>query len=301
MTFEDFIRNVDIDKYYNKSPEERLQFAQEYENMMAELEHRDPCRIILMDEETAKNRPGLQGYHAGNIICLRPDFFYSRKPRILGLSQYGFAKMLETLTHEGRHAWQLYVVDHPELNLVDRKTRLAFQMNQSRDGYRSTAGAKDYNDYINRYAEYTAQLIEVDARHFTIDWIRYLADQIGEFDGRAFAELNVMHDKLIQEELLNAETILEKFDAIKMQKFEDSLKRKMFPGIDTDGISMFADAFRLLKSMNALEFTECRPVDTSLDIMADRADNLSIDLKPDIDGYKPDPFRVSKITIKKNI
>ncbi len=298
MTFEDFIKNVDIDKYYNKSPEERLQFAQEYENLMAELEHRDPCKIIIMDKATAKNNPGLRGYNSGNIICLRPEYFNSRKPKILGLSQYGFANMLETITHEGRHAWQRYVVDHPDKNLVDKKTRLAIQMNLSNEGYRST---NEPGDYLKRYAEYVAQLIEIDARHFTMDWIRYLADQVIENNGRAYAELKTVHDKLFEEEQITAEIILGKCDAVKLQKFEDNLKKKLYPGIYTDGVSMFADALRLLKSKNTLEFVDCRPVETSLDIMTDKADDFNIDLKPDIDRYKPDPFRVSKLKIKKNI
>lgn len=300
MTIDDFIKKLDVDAFYEKSPDDRLQFAQEYENIMAKLEHRDPCKVDIMDKEMASARPGLRGQHRGNTIYLRPDFFYSKKPKILGITKHGFANMIATITHEGRHAWQYYVINHSEKNLVDKKTRLAFQMNCN-GGYRNTTGARNYDDRLRRFAEYKGQLIEIDARHFTMDWIKYLADRAVEFNGKAYAELRVMFDKLFQEEQVAAMNIIENFDAAEMQKFEETLKRKLFPGIDTQGVSMFADAFRLIESKNTFEFIECRPVDTSLDIMIDNMDDLHIDLKPDIDRYKSDPFRVSKLKIKKNI
>lgn len=290
MTLEEFIRNVDFDSYYEKSPKERLELAQQYENVIAELEHRSPCIVKTFSESVAEARPGLRGYFSStdNAIYLRPDFFTSRKPKIIGLSKFGMAEMLATLTHEGRHAWQHYVIDHPELDIVDKKTRLSIGMNFGK-GYRNGNGNE------RAFAEYVAQLIEIDARHFSKAWIDYLAERFTEKGGRGYAELCAASRKLSTEEQINAQYISEHFDAAKMMKFEEKLKKQIYPGIDTTGITIFGDAFRLKDTGNIMEFIDCRPVDFRIDALKVKVDEELLGImpaRPDYLEYKPDPFRI---------
>ena len=289
MTFDEFIMKADADKFYDSSPEERLKFAQEYENMMAELEHRDPCTVVELPEEYAKENPGVMGYCAGEIIAINKKYLNSKKPKVPGLSSFGFADLIETLTHEGRHAWQHYVIDHPEKNLVDEHTRIALEMNLG-PGYRGGSGKG-----IQGYAEYAAQLVELDARHFAMDWIQHLQKSFEEKDGVGISEFAAKYKKLYNQVAINAQYIVEYLDANKLKACEERLKKEMYPGLDTSGVSMFADAIDLLHTMDSLAFIDSRPIDTRLDVMDGLIDNFGISGIIDRTVIKHDDIKIGKV------
>lgn len=295
MTFEELISQTDIDSFYDKTPEERLAFAQEYENLMAELEHRTPCKVMVIPDEFAEESPGVLGFYVEGCIYIKSEYLRSKRPKLISLSQYGFADMLETITHEGRHAWQHYVIEHPNEELLEKEIRLAFQMNFDR-GYRKAGnGNLTKEEYYCSYAEYAAQLIELDARHFSIDWIRFLKESFEKKDGIGIRELSVKHSKLKNEEAIKAQLILEYFNADKLHEFEEKLKKELFPGIDTEEITIFADAIDLVESLDKMRFIHSCPVKTTIDVMKEAVDKTKIIEKPDMFIYKADKFIVNKL------
>lgn len=121
-------------------PEERLNALQTVENTLAGIQQR-PCFEVQSEPMDA----GVFGYFDGNGIVLNANHLEGNMP---------VEELVDTVVHEGRHAFQQYAVEHPgtvpDANVVD-----AWIANRAPGGYLS---AEEYGQEI-----YQSQPVEADA------------------------------------------------------------------------------------------------------------------------------------------
>jgi hypothetical protein len=104
----------------------RLRALQSVEDCMAELQRRKSFTIIV-----EKLPPATMGYLKGHHIFLNSSVFENSQVQ----------EVVDTIVHEGRHAYQRYVVDHPgfhlDADLVNSwKTNFAFYLKPEMYGYK---------------------------------------------------------------------------------------------------------------------------------------------------------------------
>lgn len=260
-----WISKLDLKAWDQMSAADRLGLLQEFENTMAELEGRDalPVKVVPAAylKEAEKSGGVLQGYFSPseNEICINPKFLEKRKS-ILGVSAFSLPKVLETIAHEGRHAWQQYVVDHPEKKLVDRNTRLAFQMN-----CRCYCSSGDENV---PFSCYQAQLIELDARRFAKDVLIHVSSEIEKRDGHPDLQFVTAIRKSVMRERLLATTLINSVLEDDLMQYEEAARKVMSascPGVDFSKVSMFGDAITLLRTRDVSRFTDDAAIEPALD------------------------------------
>lgn len=152
------ITGTRFEEWQNLSPQEKLNAMQNLENSIAEISHRPACEIKA--ERLGANSFGYYN-HDDNTITINTDY--------LNNSYDCYRETLDTVIHEGRHAYQHYNVDqrqvHPSEgdcmnwreNLHDNKWGL-FPGNY---GYQSI-------DEVG-FHRYWMQPVEADARAFALD------------------------------------------------------------------------------------------------------------------------------------
>ena len=258
-----FIERLDVNAWDRQSPAERLALLQEFENIMAEKEHREAFSIHVISLEEYKESPDTMGYFNGKGIYLNPCYFMAKNMLAGSVSTFSMARALGTVAHEGRHAWQHYVVDHPELQMVDEKTRLLMHANFIQ--YYKGAENKDDPMGIEKHTVYEAQLIEVDARRFQKQTIEYIAQKLAEKNGvpdRIFMHAERQYDARERSE---AERLLHLFSETQLKEIErefleELIKHKEFEQIDVSDFSVFDDAIQFLRSKDIRAFVEGKPV-----------------------------------------
>ena len=85
--------------------EQRLSTMQEMENLVAAQQGRSPRTVKIFVPNEKINERNTNGYFQGDSIYMNPAFFTGKASRIPGIGKSGMMA-LNTLLHEGRHAWQ---------------------------------------------------------------------------------------------------------------------------------------------------------------------------------------------------
>jgi hypothetical protein len=136
----DGIRELDPDRWPELSPEQCHEALQKAERSLAQAQGREakPVRLEALP-------PNQKGYFDGEQITINEQLVQGDDVR----------QAVTTLTHEGRHAYQRYAVEHPEIHgdqaeVKQWQENFAHYKNPQRDGFRA---------YYN-------QPVEVDARDY---------------------------------------------------------------------------------------------------------------------------------------
>lgn len=144
------VDNLDFKNWKELSPTQRVDILQETENKIAEIEHRNPCEIKLEYMES-----NYFGYFnpVDKSITLNAQHIESGD-----FSAY--KETLDTLVHEGRHAYQDYNMTerevHPRVGEVN-----IWKWNEYEVGYQ--------NAMLCGFEAYSMQPLETDARAFAED------------------------------------------------------------------------------------------------------------------------------------
>ncbi len=130
------IQEIQPDKWQELTEEERLGALQKVENTLAQVQNRPPLPVFA-----ASMGPGEYGFFDGNSIRVNAD----------ALNGDDVAELVDTIAHEGRHAYQWYAVEHPNFH----GNNLQIQ-----------AWKNNFSNYINGNEDpegYRKQPIEADA------------------------------------------------------------------------------------------------------------------------------------------
>lgn len=167
--------DIKFENWANLSLEEKQETLQTAENYIASIEHRPP-KIVQIEK---MSEPGIMGYQdeSCNKIAINSD-----------LAEHGsiesYRKVIETLIHEGRHAYQHYNVDVRMIhesssqvqswreNFYDPKYR--YYQSQGQKIYIPTSEGYDTMD---DYRLYYYQPVEIDARNFASDIMAKLEEK----------------------------------------------------------------------------------------------------------------------------
>lgn len=125
------------------------------ESLLKEMQKIFGISLIHLEIKSIKSEPGYvtYGYYSdySKLICINED----------SLSDSLYDKVMETMAHEMRHAYQYAVVRNPQSYQVDQKT-----VDEWRDNF------KDYKTVDDDgYKAYRDQPIEKDARDFA-SWVK---------------------------------------------------------------------------------------------------------------------------------
>lgn len=139
-----------FDKWKELSVEQRTSVLNEFEQRIADIEMRD-----VMPVEHEETRPNLLGYYDGEKLVISDN--------LMGNDSYGaYKEVLNTLFHEGRHAYQFYNLDVKRTEANSEMVE-AWRVNIKEMGYEPGKSSLFSNNGFYRY--YT-QPVEVDARTF---------------------------------------------------------------------------------------------------------------------------------------
>lgn len=152
------------ENWQNLELTEKVEVLNDIESRIAAIEHRPPCPVRIGNdmgqlEVTSYGVFGhLGGYRTGHKdITLNPELLTSDNPMV-------YREMLDTLVHEGRHAYQDYNVNVCEVH--PRHSEVA-------SWSETMAGGKwgYWGDCSNELGQrlYEQQAIEIDARNFAHD------------------------------------------------------------------------------------------------------------------------------------
>lgn len=129
-------------KWETLGPVERLNALQTLEDKLAEIQHRPPYQVVV---ETMA--PNDYGYFDGNAIHINATHVVNPGFRL---------EAIDTIAHEGRHAYQEYAVTHPGFH-PDAKEVEYWAANQ--DAYmRGDLAVKTFG-----FEFYANQPVELDA------------------------------------------------------------------------------------------------------------------------------------------
>ena len=140
------------------SPSQRLEAMQKVENAIAEISHRPPCEVRC--QEMSSNHLGYFDPSSKTITL---------NARYLGNDTTSYRETLDTIVHEGRHAYQHY-------NLTVRQVHASpgdltnWRINEDKYGYQSSQ--------VYGFKLYWMQPIEADARKFAEDVFKKFNDKI---------------------------------------------------------------------------------------------------------------------------
>jgi len=162
----EYLTGVESLKYENwkkLSLEERRELLNGIENRIAQIEHRPPVPIKVekMDARTF----GYQDSY-NNLIALNSKY-------VMSDSKESYRDVIDTIIHEGRHAYQHYNVDkkciHDSLSVVN-----TWRENFYDPKYRYYSGSSVVVIGSNKigdvgYRLYYYQPVEIDARNFASD------------------------------------------------------------------------------------------------------------------------------------
>ena len=146
------IEGLDYEIWKNLNCEERLDVLRELEEEVAEIAHRPVCDIRMEDL-------GDPSTHKGYCIqnqCGNNSTITINSECLADNSMSEFLDTLDTVIHEGRHAYQNYNLDHREVN---PNTELTADWRQNmEEGYHSPE--------LFGFRAYWNQPVEADARDF---------------------------------------------------------------------------------------------------------------------------------------
>lgn len=152
----DYLTGVDELKFENwqtLTPSERLDVLQKAEYQIAEIEHREPCPITIKDMPE-----GHLGYFSPSekTITLNEKYLNANDAN-------SYIETLDTLIHEGRHAYQDYNMTEREVHPRGGEVT-NWKWNEYELGYQD---AMFYG-----FEAYAMQPVETDARAFAEDVLK---------------------------------------------------------------------------------------------------------------------------------
>lgn len=144
------IEGLSFDEWKELSYEERIEVLQKLENTMAQIEHRPRCPLNVK-----KMRENDFGYFSPTNLDITMNSRYIKSD-----SYKDYKECLDTIIHEGRHAYQQYNLTVREVH--PREGELTnWKWNEFEMGYR--------NARIHGFKAYWSQPMECDARAFAED------------------------------------------------------------------------------------------------------------------------------------
>ena len=194
-------------QWTNMSEQRRLDALQEVECRMAARQGRKACRILLRYDMG----PGSMGAFDGNDIVLNASLLKASKSRFGRKASAQVVAALDTVIHEGRHAFQRAAVTGKATQQVAAQKRREWLVNML--SYAGTNG---------NFAMYAFQPIERDAREFAAREMSEIYRKIKKATGKSdrfFEEgLNAMRTEKTLEYLLarelKPEQIKERLDGV---------------------------------------------------------------------------------------
>ncbi|MDE6084665.1 MAG: hypothetical protein K2G11_09285 [Muribaculaceae bacterium] len=139
---------------------ERCEVLQDAEMKIAEIEHRPYCEIKF--EYMERNSLGYYDSES-KTITLNTEYVNSDSPA-------DFRELIDTLVHEGRHAYQYYNMTEREVHSRPGEVNM-WKWNENEIGYQSAN--------LYGFEAYAMQPVETDARAFAEDVINTYFEKIG--------------------------------------------------------------------------------------------------------------------------
>lgn len=152
------IEGTRFEDWKRMNPSQRLAAMQKVENAIAEVAHRPPCEVRC--KEMSSNHLGFFDPNSKTITL---------NARYLDNDITSYRKTLETIVHEGRHAYQDY-------NLTVRQVHASpgdltnWRINENKYGYQSSQ--------VYGFKLYWMQPVEADARKFAEDVFKKFNEKI---------------------------------------------------------------------------------------------------------------------------
>jgi len=153
------IEDIRYEEWKELSFDQRVEALNELEHSIAEIEHRNPCPVY-----TEKLGEGHFGYYNDEDKCMVINSEYINSDSFKDHSE-----VLDTLIHEGRHAYQDYNLTEREVHLRQGEVE-NWRKNEYEFGYRDTEtyGLEDYR----------MQPLEADAFAFAKDVLKQFNEKI---------------------------------------------------------------------------------------------------------------------------
>ena len=165
--------NLNIEKWNGLELDEKVELLNDLEEKIAKIEHRPPCPIYCNEsmgsiEVVNGNVYGhFGGYNPGTKdIDLNSELFTSKDPVI-------FKELINTVVHEGRHAYQDYNIHVCEVH--PRHSEVVSWAETMGDGKWQYWG--DCSTELGQRL-YEQQSVEIDARNFANDVVSKIEDKI---------------------------------------------------------------------------------------------------------------------------
>lgn len=260
---DEFIDQIDLETWDSMSTEERLNVFQKFEDIMAEIEARPALEVRVISDEENKASSSTMGYFDGEAIHINPKFLKGKNTLAGSVSNFSMAKALGTIAHEGRHAWQQYVMKNPDLGIVDEKTMVEIMINNL--GYYAPPDSDNEQLYLELHTLYQAQIVELDARRFQKQTLEYIEKKLEQRLGESNRVFKYAVTQCVVREVNEAERLLSLFTEEELMElakdFREKLKQTgLFEEIDLSNISVFSDAIELLRSGDVISFVDGRPI-----------------------------------------
>lgn len=226
------------------NPKERLAYLQQLENIMAAEQGRKPMKVKAISKAKSKKQPNMMGYYDGCSLHINRHFLEDR-PSLFSKDYYSVGAAINTILHEGRHAWQRHLVQHGA-PYADDTTRAKMFLN--------------FCGYVQSGAGYGAQIIELDARRYARQQYQNLLERMRMFGWepeKVYLKQQILDRR---EEAARAASIkaklteadLDAYDRMAFDKFKE-LIAIAFPQADTSSISIFTEAKKLLNNEITLD------------------------------------------------
>lgn len=156
-------KDLDFEHWRNLELEDKVEVLNNLEMQIAEIEHRSPCPVYVQDLGSISiGEGGVSGYLGGYDTKAKD---ITLNVALLESSQFvAYQEILDTLIHEGRHAYQDYNANvcevHPRHSEVESWHET---MEGGKWGY--------YGDTSTELGQrlYEQQSVEIDARNFAAD------------------------------------------------------------------------------------------------------------------------------------
>jgi hypothetical protein len=139
------IKYLQLEEWQQAGINNRIAALQTAENRLAEEQGRPPCTVVDFVGEQGQN---------GYFVCNTPDVIHINGSLINSDTPH---QALETIAHEGRHAYQYHCINnpiqHPEVKIG--------QLNEWKSNFENYKTPE-----FDGYDKYFSQSIEVDARQY---------------------------------------------------------------------------------------------------------------------------------------
>ncbi len=144
------VENLNYERWAELTPYQRLDTLQNAENQIAEIEHRNPCEIKLQYME-----PNHFGYYNPGDKTITLNALHVDSGNF-----DAYKDTLDTLIHEGRHAYQDYNMTEREVHPRGGEVNM-WKWNEYGIGYQTAL--------LCGFEAYAMQPVETDARAFAQD------------------------------------------------------------------------------------------------------------------------------------